>query len=108
MHADIKDLLPRLTSKFIDDWNKYNKNMGHTFGLDSYSIDYDFGAKFARIIVQNHGSRSCAGFICLVDNGKFKRGDLLKAASWKAPAKNFSRGSIFDLDNAQIRWTGVY
>jgi hypothetical protein len=43
----------------------------------------------------------------LDDDGKFKRGDILKAASWKAPAKNFSRGNVLTGTLNRITWTGA-
>jgi len=57
-----------------------------------------FGIKYARIVQDN----SCAwGFINL------ENGDLLRAASWKAPAKH-ARGNIFDEHGGvkRITWTG--
>jgi hypothetical protein len=40
------------------------------------------------------------------DMPKFKKGTILKAASWAAPAKNYGRGNILD-GNYDVRWTGV-
>ncbi len=36
---------------------------------------------------------------------KFKKGDLLKAAGFNAPARNAARGNVLE-GNFQIRWTG--
>lgn len=36
----------------------------------------------------------------------FKVGDILKAASWRAPATNFSRGNVCD-GVFNLTWTGV-
>lgn len=100
MNQAIIDLLPALTAKFFEDWNKTS------FTSQPYSVEYEMGKKFCRI-VQTGSQRSAMGFIQMVDDKIFKAGTLLKAASWKAPAVNFSRGSIFDLDNARIRWMGI-
>lgn len=39
------------------------------------------------------------------DDAKFSPGDILMAASWAAPARNFARGNIFG--NYKTRWTGA-
>ncbi len=61
-------------------------------------ITSEFGAKYCRI-VQEYKDRSGKGVFCFIvleDGGKFRKGDILKAESWKAPAKNSARGNIFD------------
>jgi hypothetical protein len=70
---------------------------------DKHSAEY-VSDKWCKIVtVQGTGSgRSVYGFVCLVDGetkalGKVKRGDIHKAASWKAPAKH-ARGSVFAAD----------
>lgn len=46
------------------------------------------------------------GFVVKNDGGKFKAGDILKAASWSSPAKNFARGNIFETLN-HFQWMGA-
>lgn len=65
-------------------------------------IRIDEGSKFIKV-VSNGGAHS---FIVKQDTGKFKRGDILKAASWRAPAKNFSRGNVLTGNFSNVRWTG--
>lgn len=65
------------------------------------------GFKYLKIVKRSGSSRSVHSFICVKDNGKFKTGDILKAASWAAPAKNFARGNLFVGDFSNVRWTGV-
>ena len=53
------------------------------------TFSVEFGRVYARIIRSVAANqRSAYGFVT-------RGGDLLKAASWKGPAKNFSRGNIY-------------
>ena len=66
--------------------------------------------RYWKIIGTNGGgtSRSVKGFICKAGDKKFREGDMLKAAGWAAPARNFARGNVLDgsgVDN--VRWTGI-
>ena len=66
------------------------------------SVTVDRGTKYAKIVVNG----SAHSFIVLKDDGKFKAGDILKAASWASPARNFTRGNILTKKWATITWTG--
>jgi len=55
------------------------------------SVEISIGKRFARIIKKDGSNVSAYGFIDL------SNGDLLKAASWKAPAMH-ARGNIFNQD----------
>lgn len=74
-----------------------------------FDVKYEVGTVYIRIIVTSYGHDTAHSFIVNKAN-KFPIGTILKAASWKAPATNFSRGSIFALDakKPHIFWTGVY
>ena len=62
------------------------------------------GNKYVKIMVKNGGS--VWGFVVNTDNDKkFKKGDILKAASFAAPARNAARGNVLDGDY-DINWTG--
>ena len=79
----------------LNDYAKeyYNK---HYKRLDPPLIKVDGGKKFKKIVrVDNQTSVLC--FVMYKDGDpKFKQGDILKAASWRAPALNFARGNVFD------------
>ncbi len=68
------------------------------------SVRYEIHRKFIKVITgPQTGVHS---FIMREDDGKFKRGDILKAASWRSPAKNFARGNVLGA-SAHVRWTGA-
>lgn len=61
------------------------------------------GKKYIKVIREG----SVWGFIVNVDDdAKFKYGDILKPAGWKAPARNAARGNLFTGYN--INWTGPH
>ena len=66
-------------------------------------VEVEVGNKYIKVIT---GS-SVHSFICMNDMGKFTKGDILKAAGWRAPAKNFARGNLLSKDFSRVRWTGV-
>ena len=61
---------------------------------DGHTIDVMMGRKYVRVIVRNPAgeSRSVHSFI------EISTGDVYKAASWKAPARNVPRGNIYQDD----------
>jgi hypothetical protein len=61
------------------------------------------GKKYIKIIREN----GVWGFISKTDFKHFKKGDILKAAGWQAPALNQARGNIFDTDYS-VAWTGPH
>lgn len=65
------------------------------------SLDIVEGRKYYKIVKGG----SVWGFIAKADEGKFRAGDILKAASWAAPAKNAARGNILD-GGYTVQWTG--
>jgi hypothetical protein len=65
------------------------------------------GSKYIKVVTNHSGQRSVHSFIVKKDDGKFKAGDILKAASWAAPAKNFSRGNVLTGNFGSVRWAGA-
>ena len=68
------------------------------------------GSRYYKIISNTGNQRTVAGFVVKAGHPKFKEGDLLKAATWNAPAKNFARGNVFDENSYKtdsVRWTGI-
>ena len=70
-------------------------------------LTYKTGSKYIKVITRSAGGGgSVWGFVVNTDKDKkFKKGDILKAAGWAAPARNAARGNILD-GGYPINWTG--
>lgn len=103
-HSHINEDIKNDVNKFLDKLNK-------EFPEQEYTTDFK-GGKYARIVQQSRkysGNRSAWGFVAMEDNPSkgFKKGDLLKAAGFNAPAKG-ARGNILDGTARYGKWSPVY
>ena len=90
-NENLSESQKKIRLKMIDEFNQ--------------SLDIKVGSKYTKVIT---GS-SVWGFVANSD-GMLKgipyfKGDVFKAAGWRAPAKHV-RGSIFDTNQDWFRWTG--
>lgn len=61
------------------------------------------GSKYIKIVSEN-----CVHSFIVKETGpKFKKGDILKAATYSAPTKNFARGNILTKTYGNTTWTGA-
>lgn len=95
-----------ITENIKNDIEKFLMVLNKKFPEQEYTAD--FGSKYTRIIHQSRkfGGKSAWGFVAMVDNPakNYKQGDILKAASYKAPAKH-ARGNIYTDSN---KGYGIY
>jgi len=100
--------------KAMDDYATWGKGDN----IDKLSFSYEVGSSYIKIISNSWGNTSVHSFIVnkVKPGQRYKSrikdlvrvGDILMAASWKAPAMNFARGNIFELDNLdRVPWTGM-
>ena len=88
-----------------DNSNEYNirDNMRKEF---AEGFSHSVGQKYIKIITRSDTQPSVHSFIVATDSdSKFRRGDVLKPAGWKTPARNKPRGNVFDGD-FPMQWTG--
>jgi hypothetical protein len=84
----------------------HNKDKVWAHWYDEYKVNTDF--KVGRSYVKLMHNGSAVGFIVISKKDKmFAYGDLLKAASWSAPARNFPRGNALSNMPKAIAWTGI-
>ena len=101
------DAMTNLLSEIQVSYNNWGSRTGIDKKLD---LNLDKGRKFVKVVEGSLGQRRVWGFVSLVDGTHkglpLKRGDILKAAGWRGPAKH-SRGSIFDSEfHKSFSWTG--
>lgn len=76
---------------------------------NSLQVEFVEGSKFIKVLTTNYGITSVHSFIVKKNGIKtFKVGDILKAASYNAPAQNFVRGNILTKDYGKITWAGAW
>ena len=103
--------IEKLIEAIADDYRRWNtaSKKANDFSFDveekvaefKANIEVKKGRKFIKILTE----RSVWGFINLTHE-RFREGDLLKAASYNAPALNRPRGNIFE--NYSVAWTGPH
>ena len=68
-------------------------------------LNYKKGSKYIKVIRRDNQTSVHSFIVNIHDDKKFKYGDILKASSWKTPARNFARGNVFE--EYKVRWTGA-
>ena len=91
------------------EWSNKSKicdEMTRDFGE---GLSFKKGRNYVKIVTNRSGGGcSVHSFIVIEPTKGFEIGDILKAASWAAPATNFKRGNVFELHTlANVRWTGA-
>ena len=110
MQNEIITLLDEIKNQYYDfmtrrgkepNLSNHQKDMITEFNI---GLEYTVGKKYIKIM----SNRSVWGFIVKGDDDKkFRKGDILKAAGWNAPARNAARGNIID-GGYSVCWTGPH
>jgi len=103
--TDFDSALDGLVEDIHKDYAKWSSRVEYTSGIERVNITIKPGRKFIKIIRDT----SVWGFV-VIDDGMHMgfpivRGDVLKAAGWRAPARH-TRGNIFDRCQDYFSWTG--
>ncbi|MGW8180806.1 MAG: DUF7717 family protein [bacterium] len=83
----------------LEDFVEMARNKINTYYAERFSnltapvLSYETGRRYVKLITSNDGTTGKSVY-CFVDK---TNGDILKAATWRAPAKH-ARGSIYDED----------
>jgi hypothetical protein len=117
------DLLDQFCRTIEDDYDRWGAKSIPTLGANARQmqlraedrmernrkckVHYEVGSTYIKIVTEIHGSRSVHSFVVNKDVKGFTVGQVLKAASWKAPALNWARGNINSLTPGIVNWTGA-
>ena len=91
-----------LKDVIMADYAKFLKEIDGS--VDKFAVEFEYGSKYVKIVtISGGGSRSVHSF---VEKGD---GNIWRAASWKAPAKNFVRGNVYITSSYEkrVQWTGI-
>ena len=108
MQQQIEKLIQDIVNDYAN-WQGFRKDTAcsevqrQMFDRFQSRIDFKEGNKYIKIFTEGG---SVWGFVVNTDkDNKFRKGDILKAAGWNAPARNQARGNILD-GGYKIQWTG--
>jgi len=109
MQAQIEKLIQDIKNDYV----RFMSNVGDKQDIRQDMIDafkdnitYTEGKKYIKVLKKIGSQTMVWGFVVNVDDDKkFRKGDLLMAAGFNAPARNKPRGNILD-GGYTIRWTG--
>ncbi len=104
MNTEINTLLEVISRDFAD--SRARGEYGSPSDYDEFlnNLSVEEGRKYLKVTKKLGTQTMVWGFIMKEDDKKFRKGDILKAASWSAPARNKARGNIFE--QYDVRWTG--
>jgi hypothetical protein len=98
-----------ILSELDNGLQEYLNHLRKDYGSNGYvnkEFLFEVGRKYIHIIMQDN-QRSSHSWIMINDDKQFKRGDILKSATWRGPARNFARGNVLTGEFKHIRWAGV-
>ncbi len=110
MQNEIQTLIGKIKAdyiKFATAADRGTPEPGSYFANQIANFDNDVQVKYGKKYIKIVKDNGVWGFIVNTDNDKlFKKGDILKAAGFNAPARNAARGNVFE--NYSVAWTGPH
>lgn len=97
---------PRYDKTYNDEQKAWHKQMIENFNR---TLRVEPGKKYLKIVSGGGSGTGCSvhSFIVATENdAKFQLGTILKANSWRTPARNFARGNVLNGEWKTIPWMG--
>ena len=103
--TDLNTALIGYKDAILADYARFKNDLDYLYNsTDKFGVEFEPGSKYVKIVtISAGGSRSVHSFV------EKANGVIWRAASWKAPAKNFARGNVFDAESylKRLAWTGI-
>lgn len=101
----LEHAIQKFIDKICEDYNKQTHDKPHYHQAFRNAIRVTSLTKYYRIELLGSGAHS---FIVRTNDVEgFKCGDILKAARFREPAKNYSRGNVLEPDSYfNVSWKG--
>ncbi len=109
MQNEIKTLIQKCKAdytKFVTASGRGTPEPGSYFANELANFEDSFEIREGKKYIKLVRGTGVWGFIVKEDGPKFKKGDILKAAGYNAPATNAARGNIFE--EFSVAWTGPH
>lgn len=105
----LTDYANYVKTDYIKWWGKRGAEEHVQQMIDDFTITFEPGSSYIKVVKSNRDGTQCSVHSFIVNKAKkFPLGAILKAASFKAPATNFSRGNLLNRQTwDRVRWTGV-
>jgi len=105
MTQKIEKLFDAITKDY-EDWARRANIKRRTAQDFRDSLGVIVGNKYIKV-TENGNQMRVWGFVVNTETDKkFKFGDILMAAGWKAPARNTARGNVMTEEFSAVQWTG--
>ena len=104
----LTDYDEHIATDYVKWWGEKAKDKHVQEMILERGIQYQVGSSYIKIVETRNGVVERVHSFIVNKAGKFPLGTILKAASFKAPATNFGRGSLLDRKTwNRVTWTGV-
>lgn len=103
VNGDLATALIGYKDNIVNNYVKWCGDAGIS-DIGKFGVEFEPGSKYVKVVkISAGGSRSVHSFV------EKESGAIWKAASWKAPAKSFARGNVYDASSYtnRLSWTGV-
>lgn len=105
----LADYAEHIKSDYIKWWGAKADQAHVQEMIANFKVTFEPGSSYIKVVKSDADGTHASVHSFIVNKAKtFPLGAILKSASWKAPATNFSRGNLLDRNTwGRVTWTGA-